>query len=154
MPKFIRPFPDVFEWDLTMLKAMSKKYIDNTLLLDKRNDYWLTDGLQTYLMMNYVSEYYPEIKLAGNISKKNWFTITLVAIIFGLLGFVIGRQGEARHRSLPMIHSTNGMIKGDMKDMHMYMMKDLAGDVEWDQEDIKVLRELKLLVKMEKKANE
>ena len=69
LPKFIRPFPDVFEWDLTMLKAMSKKYIDNTLLLDKRNDYWLTDGLQTYLMMNYVSEYYPEIKLAGNISK-------------------------------------------------------------------------------------
>jgi hypothetical protein len=73
--------------------------------------------------------------------NKNWFTITLVAIIFGLLGFVIVRQGEARHRSLPMIHSTNGMIKGDMKDMHMYMMKDLAGDVEWDQEDIKILRE-------------
>lgn len=33
------------------------------------------------------------------------------------------------------------MIKGDMKDMHMYMMKDLAGDVEWDQEEIKILRE-------------
>ena len=69
LPKFIRPFPDVFEWDLTMLKAMSKKYIDNTLLLDKRKDYWLTDGLQAYLMMVYVSKYYPEIKLAGNISK-------------------------------------------------------------------------------------
>lgn len=69
LPRFVRPFPDVFEWDLTMLKAMTKKYIDNTLLLDKRKDYWLTDGLQTYLMMTYVSEYYPEIKLAGNVSK-------------------------------------------------------------------------------------
>ncbi|MBL4605225.1 MAG: aminopeptidase, partial [Flavobacteriaceae bacterium] len=69
LPKFIRPFSDVFEWDLTMFKAMTKKYIDNTLLLDKRKDYWLTDGLQTYLMMLYVSEYYPEIKLAGNVSK-------------------------------------------------------------------------------------
>ena len=69
LPNFIRPFPDVFEWDLTMLKAVTKKYIDHTLLLDKRKDYWLTDGLQTYLMMNYVSQYYPEIKLAGNISK-------------------------------------------------------------------------------------
>lgn len=69
LPKFIRPFPDVFEWDLTMLKALTKKYIDNTMLLDKRKDYWLTDGLQAYLMMCYVSEYYPEIKLAGNISK-------------------------------------------------------------------------------------
>jgi len=69
LPKFIRPFPDVFEWDLTMLKALTKKYIDNTMLLDKRKDYWLTDGLQAYLMMVYVSKYYPEIKLAGNISK-------------------------------------------------------------------------------------
>ena len=71
--------------------------------------------------------------------NKNWFAITLVAIIFGLLGFVIGRQGKARHRSLPMTHSTNGMIKGDMKDI--YMIKDLLGDVEWPQEDIKILRE-------------
>ncbi len=69
LPRFIRPFPDVFEWDLTMLKAMSKKYIENTMLLDRRKDYWLTDGLQTYLMMEYVSHYYPEIKLAGNVAK-------------------------------------------------------------------------------------
>ena len=69
LPKFIRPFSDVFEWDLTMLKAMTKKYIDNTFILNKRNDYWLTDGLQTYLMMLYVSEHYPEIKLVGNVSK-------------------------------------------------------------------------------------
>lgn len=69
LPRFIRPFSDVFEWDLTMLKAITKRYIDNTLLLDRRKDYWLTDGLQTYLMMEYVSEYYPEIKLAGNVAK-------------------------------------------------------------------------------------
>lgn len=69
LPRFIRPFPDVFEWDLTMLKAMTKKYIENTLMLDRRKDYWLTDGLQTYLMMVYVDTYYPEIKLAGNLAK-------------------------------------------------------------------------------------
>ncbi len=69
LPNFIRPFPDVFEWDLTMLKAMTKKYIENTLFLDKRKDYWLTDGLQTFLMMKYVSTYYPEIKLAGNLAN-------------------------------------------------------------------------------------
>ena len=69
LPRFLRPFSDVFEWDLTMFKALTKKYIDNTLLLDRRKDYWLTDGLQTYLMMRYVSEYYPEVKLAGNVAK-------------------------------------------------------------------------------------
>ncbi|MEQ6123321.1 aminopeptidase [Pseudotenacibaculum sp. MALMAid0570] len=69
LPRFIRPFPDVFEWDLTMLKALSKKYIESTMLLDRRKDYWLTDGLQSYLMMEYVSKHYPEIKLAGNVAK-------------------------------------------------------------------------------------
>lgn len=69
LPRFIRPFPDVFEWDLTMLKALTDKFINNTILVDKRKDYWLTNGLQTYLLMLYVSEYYPEIKLTGNISK-------------------------------------------------------------------------------------
>ena len=69
LPRLIRPFPDVFEWELTMLKAMTEKFINNTILVDKRKDYWLIDGLQTYLLMSYVSEYYPEIKLTGNISK-------------------------------------------------------------------------------------
>lgn len=69
LPRFIRPFPDVFEWDLTILKALTKKYIESTILMNTREDYWLTDGLQTYLMMEYVSKNYPEIRLAGNISK-------------------------------------------------------------------------------------
>lgn len=69
LPKFLRAFPLVFEWELTMFKALTKRYIDDTMLLDRRKDYWLTDGLQTYLMMAYVEKYYPEIKLTGNISK-------------------------------------------------------------------------------------
>ena len=69
LPKFLSPFSDVFEWDLTMFKALSKKYIENTLLLNKRKDYWLMDGLQTYLLMEYVNKYYPEVKLLGKVSK-------------------------------------------------------------------------------------
>ena len=69
LPNFLNPFSDVFEWDLTMFKALSKKYIENTLLLDKRKDYWLIDGLQTYLLMEYVKKYYPEVKLLGKVSN-------------------------------------------------------------------------------------
>lgn len=68
LPNFLRPFSDVFKWDITMFKAITKKYIENTLLLNKRKDYWLIDGLQSYLMMEYVQEYYSEIKLFGKIS--------------------------------------------------------------------------------------
>ena len=72
LPSFLRPFPDSFKWDVTMFKALSRKYIENTLLLNKRDDYWILDGLQNYLMLEYVQEFYPDTKLLGEISNK-WF---------------------------------------------------------------------------------
>ncbi|MEN8186643.1 MAG: aminopeptidase [Bacteroidota bacterium] len=72
LPKKMGPFSDVFEWDIKIFKALTKKFIDNTLFLNRRSDYWLTDGIQIYLMMEYVSKYYPEVKAIGKISKKWW----------------------------------------------------------------------------------
>jgi len=60
LPNFLRPFSDTFKWDVTMFKALSQKYIENTLLVNKRKDYWLVDGLQNYLMIEYVETFkYP-----------------------------------------------------------------------------------------------
>lgn len=69
MPRFLDPFPTVFKWDMTMFKAIANEYIENTLLLNKRTDYWLMDGLQTYLMMKYVEKNYPEMRLFGKYSN-------------------------------------------------------------------------------------
>jgi len=65
LPSFIRPFSDVFKYDLTLFKALSRKYIKQTLLVNERKDYWLIDGLQNYLMIEYVNKFYPEMKLLG-----------------------------------------------------------------------------------------
>lgn len=72
LPSFIRPFSDVFKYDLTLFKVLSKKYLKQTLLVNERKDYWLIDGLQNYLMIEYVNKYYPEIKLLGTASDS-WF---------------------------------------------------------------------------------
>ena len=69
LPKIFNPFTGVFEWDIKMFKVLTKKYLDNTLLVNRRTDAWLLDGIQNYLMMQYVEKYYPEIKAMGNISK-------------------------------------------------------------------------------------
>lgn len=69
LPQFLSPFSNTFEWDIKMFKALTRNYIDNTLLVNHREDMWLVDGIQTYLMMHYVEEFYPEIKAMGNISK-------------------------------------------------------------------------------------
>lgn len=68
LPSFLKPFSDIFEWDIKMFKVLVKKYIENTFLFNQREDIWLSDGLQTYLMMKYVETFYPEIKALGNIS--------------------------------------------------------------------------------------
>ncbi|MDC0176716.1 aminopeptidase [Polaribacter sp.] len=75
LPGFLRPFSDTFKWDITMFKALTKRYIENTLLLNKRTDYWLIDGIQNYLMIEYIEAFYPEIKLLGNVSNY-WFIRT------------------------------------------------------------------------------
>ena len=69
IPDFLNPFSDVFKWDVKVFKILSKKIIENTIITDKNKDYWLTEGIQIYLMMEYVNTYYPEAKLFGNLSK-------------------------------------------------------------------------------------
>jgi len=73
LPSFISPFPDGFEYDMEQLKTISRHYIDNTMILNSRKDYWLQDALQIYLMMEYVETYYPKMKILGNLS--NWWVV-------------------------------------------------------------------------------
>ncbi|MCF6167931.1 aminopeptidase [Lutibacter sp.] len=69
LPSFLAPFSETFEWDIKFFKVLSKKYIHTIFLFNQREDAWLADGLQTYLMMKYVEKYYPEVKALGNISN-------------------------------------------------------------------------------------
>ena len=69
LPSFLAPFSDSFEWDIKLFKVVTKKYIDQLVLVNKRYDYWLNDGLQTYLMIKYVEKYYPNQKILGKLSN-------------------------------------------------------------------------------------
>jgi hypothetical protein len=72
LPDFIEPYTEGLKEDIIMFKALSRKFIENTLLLNKRKDYWLLDGLQNYLMIEYIEEFYPNSKIIGKYSS-NWF---------------------------------------------------------------------------------
>lgn len=69
LPSYLKPFNDTFEFDIQLFKILIRKYIDNVFLFNQREDVWLADGLQTYLMIKYVEKYYPEVKAIGDISK-------------------------------------------------------------------------------------
>ena len=69
LPKFLNPFPGNLQYELKLLKTTLKNYLDNTLLLNPRKDYWLSDGIQVYYLIKYVEEYYPDLKLLGTLAN-------------------------------------------------------------------------------------
>jgi hypothetical protein len=69
LPDFISPFPDGFEYDMEMLKTATANYLENTLVLHPREDYWLYGAIQIYLMKEYVNTYYPNMKIIGSLSN-------------------------------------------------------------------------------------
>ncbi len=76
LPKFLRPFPDGFGYELKQLKTLTENYLENSLLLNPREDKWIFDGIQIYLMMEYMDQYYPDLKLLGSLSDVigiRWF---------------------------------------------------------------------------------
>ena len=69
LPKMFNPFGGAFEWDIKMFKALTRKYLENTIIVNRRKDTWILDGIQNFLIIKYVEQYYPEVKAMGNISK-------------------------------------------------------------------------------------
>ena len=78
--------------------------------------------------------------------NKNWFAITLTAVVFGILGFILGRQGKQHHqchmmnRPHKMMFIRDGshkMIEGESK--FMYKTDD-GRKIEWI-EDIDIEKE-------------
>jgi hypothetical protein len=76
LPKFLRPFPDGFSYELKQLKTITENFLENTLLLNPREDKWIMDAVQNYLMIEYIDEFYPDLKLLGSLSEffgVRWF---------------------------------------------------------------------------------
>lgn len=69
LPSFLRPFPDSFQYDLKLLKIATQAYLDNTLFIDDRKEHWVKEGIQIYLMMEYINTHYKHMKLLGKLSK-------------------------------------------------------------------------------------
>jgi hypothetical protein len=68
LPSFLSPFPNGFEYDLAQLKTMSRKYLENALMLHPREDSWLIGAMQINLLIEYINEYYPKMKILGSLS--------------------------------------------------------------------------------------
>lgn len=69
LPSFLSPFPNSFLYELQFLKAYSNNFLKQNLKIDFRKDHYVIDAIQTYLLIDYINEYYPDLDLIGNIGK-------------------------------------------------------------------------------------
>ncbi len=69
LPSFINVFQDEFVYELKFLKTYLNNYLKNSLHLDSRKENWIYDGIQVYLMMKYIEENHPEMKMLGGLSR-------------------------------------------------------------------------------------
>ena len=76
LPSFIRPFPDGFQYDIKLLKAITNQYLRRSFLINARENQWFLDAILVKTMMDYVGTYYPDVKLLGSFSNffgVKWF---------------------------------------------------------------------------------
>jgi len=69
LPDFISPFPDGFKYEIKMLKTTINNYVNNTLLVNPRQDRWAIDGIKVFLLQQYMDTHYPDLKIVGNLDK-------------------------------------------------------------------------------------
>ncbi len=69
LPSFLSPFSDEFMFELMFLKTYTNNYLKNALQLNPRKDQWIQDAIQVFVMMQYIDEFHPEMRMTGNLAK-------------------------------------------------------------------------------------
>lgn len=81
LPAFLSPFQDEFLFELKILKTYLNNYLKENLQLNPRNEAWIYDGIQVFLMMKYIDQHYPNVKMTGELAQlkalKSYHFITL-----------------------------------------------------------------------------
>ncbi|MEW5677099.1 aminopeptidase [Flavobacterium enshiense] len=68
LPAFLSPFPDHFLYEIKFLKVYTDKHLKTTLHLNHRKETWIYDAFQSFIIMKYIKDNYPEMKMMGNLS--------------------------------------------------------------------------------------
>ncbi len=63
----IRFFTQQEQIDLKMFQMVAYESLRKHLNLDLEKDHWILNGLLTYMQINYIMTYYPNLKLAGHL---------------------------------------------------------------------------------------
>ena len=119
LPTFLSPFPNELLFELKFLKTYTSSFLETSLHLDPRKDNWIYDGIQVYLMMNYIEEHYPDLTMMGNISK--------LRLLKGYHLMNIGFNEQYSYFYLLMARKNLDQAVGNSKDTFLKFNEQIAG---------------------------
>lgn len=96
LPQKLRPFSDEFQFEISLLKSTIDALFKKTLIINPRTEKWITDGMLVYLMMKYVENYYPNMKLGGALSEIIGLRWSHAADLYFNDQYYIGYKNMAR----------------------------------------------------------
>ena len=117
LPFNLSPFPDAFIYELKFLKTYLSVFLRNSLRLDPRKESYIFDGIQTYLMMKYVEENYPDRTMMG----LEW------GILKGHHLFRVNYNGQYNYLYLLMARKNLDQPVGDARNTFIKFNEQLAG---------------------------
>jgi hypothetical protein len=69
LPDFISPFSDETMFELMFLKTYLNNYLNENLRLNPRKENWIYDGIQMFLLMQYIEENNTDLKMMGRLAQ-------------------------------------------------------------------------------------
>lgn len=86
-------FTDAEKIDLDYISIISQEIADQIFVNNKNNDHWLTNGLKTYIEMQYLEKFYADYKLLGNLPEYKILGIKPLKFSFASKLKLIDRYG-------------------------------------------------------------
>ena len=68
LPSFLSPFPNDFIFEIQFLKTYLQNFLYKSMQINTRDNHYISDAIQVYLMMEYMDEYYPNVKMTGRLA--------------------------------------------------------------------------------------
>jgi hypothetical protein len=112
LPAFLSPYPDELMFELMFLKTYLNNYLKANLQLNNRKEYWISDGIQIFLMMQYVEEFYPDLKMTGNLASfKILKSYNLINIDFNQQYNYLYMLMARKNLDQPLAESKENLVK-------------------------------------------
>lgn len=112
LPSFINPFPDEFIFEIKFLKTYLNNLLKEELQLHHRKDHWIEEGVQQYMIMNYIDYHYPNFKMLGNLSKYKLLKgYNLINIDFNDQFYYVSLLMARKNLDQPIGNPKNSLIK-------------------------------------------